>query len=83
MGIGEGSLIKLKQLFNWIKRVIIGWWNVITNKESEEAKRRYSICMKCDVKIKISRNEYICSKCGCFLRAKSRSPEEKCVLNKW
>ena len=83
MGIGEDSLIKLKYLFNWIKRVIIGWWNVITNKESEEAKRRYSICMKCDEKIKIGRKEYICSKCGCFLRAKSRSPEEKCLLNKW
>jgi hypothetical protein len=25
----------------------------------------------------------VCSQCGCFLKAKSRSPEEKCVLNKW
>lgn len=70
------------RFFNWIERVIIGWWNVITNKESMEAKRRYSICMECSDKIKIGR-EYICSRCGCFLRAKSRSPEEKCVLNKW
>jgi hypothetical protein len=73
---------KMIRFFNWIGRVIIGWWNVITKNETSEAKRRYEICMQCDKKIKIG-GEWVCSQCGCFLRAKSRSPKEKCLLNKW
>lgn len=76
-------LRKMIAFFDWVGRVITGWWNVIIKKESEEAKERYSICMKCDKKIKMGRNTYICSECGCFLRQKSASPNEKCVLNKW
>ena len=72
----------IMRFFNWIKRVIIGWWNVITKNETAEAKRRYEICMNCDKKTKIG-NQWVCSSCGCFLRAKSRSPEEKCDYNKW
>jgi len=71
------------RFFNWIGRVIVGWWNVITHKESEEAKRRYSICMECEDKVKVSKKEWICSHCGCFLRAKCASPDEKCLMNKW
>ena len=51
-------------------------------KETPEAKRRYEICMNCEDKIKIG-NEWVCSQCGCFLRAKTRSPKEKCLNDKW
>lgn len=71
------------RLFKWIGRVFTGWYNVITKKETEESKRRYFICMKCDEKLKIGKDTYICSKCGCFLKAKCSSPEEKCLMSKW
>lgn len=70
------------QVIAWIGRVITGWWNVITKKETPEAKRRYNICMDCKEKIKVGK-DHICSQCGCFLKAKTRSPKEKCLLNKW
>jgi len=63
--------------------VFVGWWNVITNNQTEEARKRYEICMQCDKKKKIGKNNYICSICGCVLKAKAASPEEKCDLNKW
>lgn len=70
------------RFFAWIKRVLVGWFNVIIKKETPEAKRKYKICMECNEKIKIGRS-WVCSQCGCFLNAKTRSPEEKCMLNKW
>ena len=70
------------KFFNWIKRVIIGWRNVLTGNETPEARKRYEICMQCDDKIKVGK-DYICGHCGCFLKAKTRSPEEECLLNKW
>jgi len=73
----------IKRFFNWIGRVYIGWKNVITGKTSEESNRRYSICMNCEDKIQITKNHYICSICGCELMAKTRSPKEKCDMNKW
>lgn len=38
--------------------------------------------MTCDKKIRLTRNHYICSICGCELKAKSRSKDEVCDLNK-
>lgn len=74
---------KMVKFFNWIKRVFVGWYNVIFHKESEEAKRRLQICMECQDKIKIGKNNYICGHCGCVLKAKCASPEEKCSMDKW
>lgn len=45
-------------------------------------KERLQICMECEDKIKLGR-DYICSHCGCVLRAKCASPDEKCSINKW
>ena len=73
----------MKKFFNWIKRVYVGWKNVITHNISEESKRRYDICTKCNNKIQITKNNYICGSCGCLLKQKCASPEEKCDLNKW
>lgn len=70
-------------MLNWIKRIIIGWYNTIFHKNLEQTQERLKICMECDNKIKIGKRDYICSKCGCVLRAKCASPEEKCLIGKW
>ena len=70
------------KIFKWIKSVITGWYNVITNNLSDEANRRYEICKQCDKNLKIGAS-HICSDCGCFLPQKCASPEEKCLMNKW
>lgn len=71
------------KLFNWLKRIYEGWKNVILGINTEEYQKRYDICMACDKKIRLTRNHYICSICGCELKAKSRSKDEVCDLNKW
>lgn len=73
----------IKRFINWIGRVIIGWWNVITKKETPEFKRRLQICLECEDKVKLGKNVYICSICGCEIHAKSKSPNEKCHKGKW
>ena len=72
----------IKRFFAWIKRVFVGWYNVITKKETPEFKKRYEICMECEDKVKLGK-AYICKHCGCELHAKTKSPEEKCLMNKW
>lgn len=72
----------MKRFFNWVKRVIVGWYNVIFNHMSDEAKARYEICLQCEDKIKIGK-DYWCTICGCNCKAKSASPEEKCLNGKW
>ena len=74
---------KMVRFFDWIGRVIIGWWNVITKNETSEAKRRYDICMECEDRMKIGRKGGICSICGCPIISKTRSPKEKCLKDKW
>lgn len=69
-------------IINWIKRVIVGWYNVIAHKNTKQMEERLQICMECDEKIKLGK-EYICGKCGCVLKAKCASPEEKCLNGKW
>ena len=49
---------------------------------SDEAKARYEICLQCEDKIKIGK-DYWCTICGCNCKAKSASPEEKCLNGKW
>lgn len=73
----------MKRFFKWVKRFLTGWYNVLSGKQSEEAKRRLYICMECDNKTRISKKDYFCNSCGCILRAKCASPEETCDLNKW
>lgn len=70
------------KFFSWVKRVIIGWWNVIIKKENPEFKRRFEICMDCKDRVKIGK-AYFCSICGCEIHAKTKSPDEKCLNDKW
>ena len=73
----------MKRFFNWLKRVYVGWKNVLTDNISDETKRRYEICMNCNDKLQLTKSEYVCSHCGCVLRAKCASPKEQCDMNKW
>lgn len=75
-------MFNMKKFFKWIKSVFIGWYNVLTNHMSDEAKARYEICKKCEKNIKIGK-VHICSECGCVLPQKCASPKEKCLMNKW
>lgn len=70
------------RFFKWVWRVIIGWYNVLFHKMSEDACRRYEICKNCDKIIKIGRAKW-CSVCGCAIPQKCASPEEHCSIGKW
>lgn len=73
----------MKKFFNWVKRVFTGWYNRFTGKNMELGKQRLEICMKCEDKLRLLGDEYICSHCGCPLKSKTLVNEEKCSLNKW
>ena len=66
-----------------LKNIFLGtWWN-ITKQKNDLAKQRLDICNNCDLKLRITKNEYICSSCGCLLSSKTRVKDEHCDLNKW
>lgn len=62
--------------------IIIGWWFRITGSNYDLYKSRIDICNSCEYK-KILLGDEVCSVCGCFLKAKARVKNEKCMLNKW
>ena len=68
--------------FKWLGRVFTGWWNVIIDKQTPEFKKRLEICMECKDKVKIGKSWW-CSRCGCEIHAKTKSPKEKCLNGKW
>jgi len=61
-----------------IKHIIRGWNAFISGKTPEFARKRLSICRKCN-----SNKWWICSECGCPLAAKTRVEEEFCDIGKW
>ena len=72
------------KLLKKIKNIFIGNFKRIKGEElSDEGKRRLNICMQCEDKIKISRNEYVCKHCGCPIKSKNFVLDEECYLNKW
>jgi len=58
-----------------------GWKNLAFKNPKIErvAKKRLMICLDCN-HLRINN---ICSKCGCYVFAKVRSPRSKCPLNEW
>lgn len=64
-----------------IWHIILGWWYRITGSNYELYKSRMDICSACDKKIKILGDD-VCSDCGCFLKAKCRVKDEKCLNGK-
>jgi predicted amidophosphoribosyltransferase len=71
------------KLLKKIKNIFVGNFKRIKGEElSDEGKRRLNICMQCEDKIKISRNEYVCKHCGCPIKSKNFVLDEECYLNK-
>lgn len=71
------------KLLKKIKNIFVGNFKRIKGEElSDEGKRRLNICIQCEDKIKISRNEYICKHCGCPIKSKNFVLDEECYLNK-
>ena len=66
------------RFIGWIIRIFQGWWNWAFKKPDEEVKRRKKICDNCEYA-----RHGICTVCGCVLKAKQFSPDEKCLMNKW
>lgn len=55
--------------------------NPTTKKATEElADQRFSICKQCPNLIKITSQ---CTKCGCFMSAKTKLEAAKCPIGKW
>jgi hypothetical protein len=52
---------------------------VILAKE-EVADKRMQLCLDCEFFIK---DQCRCSKCGCFMKVKTRLDTSKCPVNKW
>lgn len=70
-------------IFKKIKNIFLGtWWN-ITKQKNELAEKRLAICESCEFRKQITKNEYICSCCGCILTSKTRVEDEHCEMNKW
>lgn len=65
-----------------IKNIIEGWYRRLFKPLNEHEQRRLQICEACDDKTKVV-NGYVCSHCGCFIKAKVRAKDEVCPLNKW
>lgn len=75
---------KMVAFFKKIKNIIVGNWKRITGQVlTNEGCRRLQICMQCEDKIQIGRNEYLCKHCGCPIRSKNFVLDEECFLKKW
>lgn len=73
----------MKKLFLTLKLIWQGWRNYFLDIVSDiKYKRyfdeRYHICQKCEFN-KLS----ICQKCGCVLKAKTKSEDAECPVGKW
>ena len=67
-----------------VKNIFVGNFKRIFGQEmTQEGQRRLEICMQCEDKIRIGRNEYICKHCGCPIKSKNFVLDEECLLNKW
>ena len=47
---------------------------------SEDAEKRYSICLECPHLINLTKQ---CKKCGCFMSAKTKIAAATCPVGKW
>lgn len=65
-----------------IKHIILGWWYRITGSNYDLYKSRMETCRSCEYR-KLLFGDEICSVCGCFLKAKTRVENEKCLKGKW
>jgi hypothetical protein len=59
-----------------------GYKNYIAGAKTEESELRIRICRSCPKHFYFG-SALWCKKCGCFLPAKARVPDENCPLGKW
>ena len=66
---------KLEEIYN-------GWKNLVfPNPEIEIiAKERMRICVEECIELS---DINVCKQCGCYMPAKTRSPQSACTLHKW
>lgn len=76
-------ITKIQKVVEKIMSIIQGWYYKLTNKNTELANRRISICNACEHRITIDVVGDICARCGCVISAKARVEDEHCELNKW
>jgi hypothetical protein len=57
-------------------------WHMATEKKADQAEfdRRMSICEGCEFFKKLSKQ---CSKCGCFMKLKTKIDRAHCPIHKW
>lgn len=48
--------------------------------KNEDAFARLAICNSCP---DLMRDNWVCGRCGCFLKMKARKEEESCPIGKW
>jgi hypothetical protein len=58
--------------------IVKGYTNFTLGRESKLCQERIGVCKTCD-----RYRMWVCGECGCFVPAKARVPDEKCVLGKW
>ena len=63
-----------------LSQIIEGWSNhIFDNPEVKKlAEARANICATCP-----ENKSNICNKCGCYLPAKTKSPQATCPIEKW
>lgn len=62
--------------------IVKGWTNLARGKKCKDTDNRIRICQKCDKNYWIGRTLW-CSLCKCYIPAKARVEDEKCLINKW
>jgi len=70
------------------KEIWDGWKNLVLKDKHIErlAQARLNICNTCEHNSKFhstNRPDVHCTKCGCTIAAKVRSPESECPIAKW
>jgi hypothetical protein len=73
----------MKIVFKKIKNIILGWYFYLFGINFEKSQERLVICNVCEFKEQITKKHSICSKCGCYILAKTRVQDEQCPEQKW
>lgn len=73
----------MQKMVRKIRNIIIGWFNLMIGKEHRVYQARYRICKHCRYRRRIFGLFLICSKCGCFIKAKVKSDDERCPEYNW
>ena len=71
---------------NKFSEIITAWWRASnpTPEQSELAKKRLEVCIKCEYLTKVPVVDMVCGECGCPMNKKIFSPVKgSCRIGKW